>query len=123
MKGYQRITIKGTEEELLVSEREFHCMQAGFPYIKFVVYNDITLVPESIQVFQPFDVLKRVQEYSQGEETQLVADQDAAEADYNQKAEQRAEYNRLVADEMAKKAAGGSGCETGCGADTEGLFG
>ena len=115
---FQRITLKESGEEMTVSNIEYPYAQAGILYIKFIAYDD-TGAPYAFLTVQPQDILKRVYEWSQEAEDELVsAAAEAAETEMHT----REMYQQAAEDEMARRAALLE-TETVCGGDHEGLFG
>lgn len=116
---YQRITLKESGEEMVVSNMEYPYAQAGILYIKFIVYNP-AMQPEAFLTVQPQDILKREYEWSQEAEDELVsAATEAAEMETNT----REMYQKAAEDEMKRRSAALIDAETTCGGDHEGLFG
>lgn len=119
MKEYQRITLKETGEEMVVSSMEYPYTQAGILYLKFIRYNANTLEPTMFVTIQPQDILKRVYSWSREAEDELIsAADDAAKMETNA----REMYQKAAEEEMARRAALIDAPDEH-GGDHEGLFG
>ena len=117
MTEYQRITLKESGEEVLVDQEEYLYAQAGIPYIKFIVYQEIfapdgtvfppdgrtsKIEPVEFLTLQPQDILKREHEWTEAAEYKLITEAEEAE---KRDIAARAEYQRLAEEEMARRAA------------------
>ena len=104
MTEYQTLTIKGTHEELTVSTMEYPLMLAGIFYIKFIEYYhntmDDTYEPVEFVTFQPQDILKRENIWTQEEEDIIKA---AAQEAKNREATMD-EYREAAEEEMKRRA-------------------